>query len=187
MLPEYASLSDTIRVIDIPASSHGMTLHLVMNAELDEAVAYLASAGEEQTIQTPAKRYAKRPSEDFWRWRLQMATYIASQTDPERFGIQGFYVIGSAKNATAGPHSDIDLLLHVRGNPAQQTALKSWLEGWSLCLDQMNYQKTGYRTGGILDVHFVTDQDIANRSSFAVKIGAVTDAARQLPMKDEGQ
>jgi hypothetical protein len=29
----------------------------------------------------------------------------------------------------------------------------------------------------------VTDQDIAARTSFAVKIGAVTDAARPLPLK----
>jgi hypothetical protein len=33
-----------------------------------------------------------------------------------------------------------------------------------------------------LDVHFVSDEDIAGKSSFAAKIGAVTDAARQLPV-----
>jgi hypothetical protein len=33
-----------------------------------------------------------------------------------------------------------------------------------------------------LDVHIVTDEDIKNRDSFAIKIGAVTDAARPLPM-----
>jgi hypothetical protein len=30
----------------------------------------------------------------------------------------------------------------------------------------------------------VTDDDIARQSSYAVKIGAVTDAARPLPMKE---
>jgi hypothetical protein len=29
----------------------------------------------------------------------------------------------------------------------------------------------------------VTDQDIADKTSYAVKIGAVTDAARPLPLK----
>ncbi|PIE32456.1 pyruvate, phosphate dikinase [candidate division KSB3 bacterium] len=185
MLPEYAWLNETIKVIDIPACSEGMALHLVMNAELNEALAYLDEAVDEQKSPTPTKRYARRPAEDFWRWRLKMATHIASQLDPERFGVEGFYVIGSAQNATAGPQSDIDLLLHVRGTTAQQNALRTWLEGWSLCLSEMNYQKTGYRTDKMLDIHFVTDQDIEERSSFAIKIDAVTDAARQLPMKPE--
>ena len=57
-----------------------------------------------------------------------------------------------------------------------------WLEGWSLSLAEMNYLRTGYRTGGLLDFHFVTDDDIASRTSYAAKIGAVTDAARELTL-----
>lgn len=32
----------------------------------------------------------------------------------------------------------------------------------------------------LLDIHFVTDEDIAKHNSYAIKIGAVTDAARPL-------
>ena len=42
----------------------------------------------------------------------------------------------------------------------------------------MNYLRTGYRTEGILDVHIITGEDIARRSSYASKIGAITDPAR---------
>ena len=112
-----------------------------------------------------------------------MAERIASQLDPERFGVAGFYVFGSTKNATAGLGSDIDIIVHFRGTEQQREELELWLDGWSLCLDEMNYLQTGYRTGGLLDVHIVTDDDIARKTSFAVKIGAVTDAARPLPMK----
>ena len=111
-----------------------------------------------------------------------MAELIASQLDPERFGVKGFYVFGSTKNATAGPKSDIDILIHVQGSKKQQKDLEHWLEGWSLCLDEMNRIRTGYKTNGILDIHFVTDADIANKTSYAIKIGAVTDAARPFPM-----
>jgi len=124
----------------------------------------------------------KNVSEDFSHWRVRMATQIASQTDPKKFGVEGFYLIGSTKNATAGPASDIDLILPVRGTNEQREALETWLAEWSVYLDELNYQKTGYRTGGLLDVHLVTDEDIARKTSFAVKIGAVTDAARKLPM-----
>ena len=44
----------------------------------------------------------------------------------------------------------------------------------------MNYLRTGYRADGLLDVHYVTDEDIENQTSYAVKIDAVTDAARKL-------
>jgi len=35
----------------------------------------------------------------------------------------------------------------------------------------------------LLDIHYVTDEDIKNKSSYASKIGAVTDAARPLKVK----
>jgi len=113
-----------------------------------------------------------------------MAQRVASQLDPERFGVVGFYIFGSTKNATAGPGSDVDILLHFRGVPKQRQELETWLNGWSLALDEMNYLQTGYRSDGLLDVHIVTDEDIAKRTSYAAKIGAVTDAARPLPMKN---
>ena len=60
-----------------------------------------------------------------------------------------------------------------------------WLEGWSRCLAEMNFLRTGFRSEGLLDVHLISDQDIAARSTYAVKIDAVTDPARKLPMKND--
>ena len=103
--------------------------------------------------------------------------------DPARFGIKGIYVFGSTKNATAGPASDIDLLVHVESCERTQQQLELWLEGWSRCLSELNFLRTGYKTDGLLDVHLVTDEDIENHSSYASKIGAVTDPARALPLR----
>jgi predicted nucleotidyltransferase len=182
-LPEFSRLDGVVRLIDVPESTGGKILRILMNAELGEAVALLAprESGERRVEDQPAD--GDRPTNSLWVWRLRMAERIASQLDPERFGVAGFYVFGSTKNATAGLASDIDIIVHVRGSERQREELAQWLDGWSQCLDEMNYLQTGYRTGGLLDVHFVTDEDIANKTSFAVKIGAVTDAARPLPMK----
>jgi hypothetical protein len=122
-------------------------------------------------------------TEDHWRWRLRIAEHIAAEVDPVRFGIKGLYVFGSTKNATAGPGSDIDLIVHVDANEDTRRQLEVWLEGWSLCLSEMNYLRTGYRTEGLLDVKIVTDDDFRNHSSFASKIGAITDPARALPLR----
>jgi hypothetical protein len=47
----------------------------------------------------------------------------------------------------------------------------------------MNYLRTGYKVQNILDVHLVTDEDIKKQESYAAKIGAVTDAAKEIPLK----
>ena len=182
ILPEYANLADALKVIDVARSADGLLLSILMNAELEKAVGILSAPSVEKPVLPPLDRRG-RDVENHWAWRLRMAELIASQLDPQRFGVHAFYVFGSTKNATAGPMSDIDLLVHFRGTKEQRQELEIWLEGWSLCLDEMNRLRTGYTTGGLLDVQIITDNDIARKSSYAVKIGAVTDAARPLPMK----
>ena len=115
-----------------------------------------------------------------WQWRYKMAEKICTRLDFEKFGVKGMYIFGSTKNATAGPASDIDILIHFRGNLKQEEYLLMWLDGWSQALAEINKQKTGYDTERVLDVHLVTDEDIKNKTSFAVKINAITDAARPL-------
>jgi predicted nucleotidyltransferase len=111
-----------------------------------------------------------------------MAEHIADCLDAKRFGVRALYVFGSTKNGTAGPNSDLDLLIHFQGDTRQREDLMLWLEGWSLALAEVNYLRTGYRTSGLIDLHVVTDEDIARQDSFAIKINAVTDPARELPL-----
>jgi pyruvate,water dikinase len=183
VLPEFAFLADTLRVIDIPKSADGLVLKVLLNAEQDEAAGILAKPSPPARVPLVSQEQAEIRSENFWAWRLEMAEHVASQLDPARFGVKGFYVFGSTKNANAGPQSDIDILVHFQGTKKQRQELLVWLEGWSLALDEINYQKTGQRSGGLLDIHIVTDEDIARKDSYASKIGAVTDAARPLALK----
>jgi predicted nucleotidyltransferase len=183
MLPEYEQLAQAIRVIDVQASSDGRILRVLMNSELDEAIAVLAEAGERDDGTRPDRiGQPRQHPESYWRWRMQMAEKIAAEIDPERFAVIAVYVIGSTKNASAGPSSDIDLLIHFRGDDQQRNDLEIWLEGWSLCLGEINYLRTGYVNPDLLDVHIITDEDVEKRTSFAAKIGAVTDAALALPV-----
>jgi predicted nucleotidyltransferase len=183
ILPEYDHLSDVIRVIDVPHRTGGEILKILLNADLGEAVAYFTEAAVSVESGIVKPKQAEPHSEDFWRWRMHMAEQIAAQLEPSRFGVKGVYVMGSTLNGTAGPCSDLDLLIHFNGTPDQRGELLLWLEGWSLSLSEMNYLRTGYNTGGLLDVHLITDEDITARTSYAVKINAVTDPARPLAMK----
>jgi len=117
-------------------------------------------------------------SDTHWKWRNEMTYKIAEKLDVKKFGIEAMYLIGSTKNATAGPASDIDLLVHFEGDSNQKANFQSWIDGWSLCLSEMNFLKTGYKTDGLIDLHIVTDDDIKNKTSYAIMIGAVTDGAK---------
>ncbi len=182
LLPEFSHLEGTIRVIDVGQSTNGSVLRVLLNADLDEAVGVFSRPTSERPIVTEHDPAVPMATESHWHWRLHMAERIARLIDQKRFGVVGFYVYGSTKNGTAGPGSDIDLIVHIRGTEQQRADLLQWLGGWSFCLDEINFLRTGYRRGGLLDIQLVTDDDIRDKSSYAVKIGAVTDAARELPL-----
>jgi len=154
-----------------------------MNAELNGALGYLTKCESNIDNAFENEETLRPQKENFWRWRLKMAEKIASKIDAERFGVKNFYVFGSTKNASAGPCSDIDILIHHKSTPEQLEQLKLWLEGWSLCLDEMNYLRTGYHSDGLLDIQFITDDDIAGKTSFACMIDAVTNRAKKIPLK----
>jgi hypothetical protein len=42
LLPEFAHLEDTIRVIDVPLQTQGLVLRVLMNSDIDQAVAFLS-------------------------------------------------------------------------------------------------------------------------------------------------
>jgi hypothetical protein len=187
LLPEYGHLADVVRVIDVPKSADGQVLRVRMNADLDEAIGMLCQPGSSVSAGARTHRDPDQTPDTHWRWRLRMAEQLASELDGGRFGVRAMYIFGSTKNATAGPASDIDLLIHFAGSPEQRRALDLWLEGWSLCLAEINFVRTGYHSDGLLDVHVVTDDDIAEQTSFAAKINAVTDPARPLALATHGQ
>ncbi len=183
VLPEYEYLGDTLRLIDVSKSTDGKVLKVLLNADINEALGILTEPTQEHEKTVLRDEGTVIKGDNYWAWRLKMAEYIASQLDPRRFGVKDIYVFGSVKNATAGPASDIDILVHITGDSKQKSELLIWLEGWSLSLDEMNYLRTGYRTGGLLDIHLITEEDIEKGNSYAAKIGALTDPARKLKMK----
>ncbi|HOX46268.1 MAG TPA: PEP/pyruvate-binding domain-containing protein [Myxococcota bacterium] len=186
LLPEYAHLAGCLRVIDVPGATGGKVLRVLQNAEQEQALAFLAEPGGQD--RPTAAGGAVDPASplsapaNHWSWRLRMAESLAAAVDQARFGVAAMWVFGSTKNGTAGPGSDIDLLIHFRGDGAQREALLGWLDGWSLALAEVNFLRTGVRLPRLLDVVLVGDDEVKSRAAFAQKIGAVTDPARPLPL-----
>ena len=185
ILPGYDALAKYVRVIDVPKTTGGLILRILMNADQQEAVGIIANPRALKLFHFEEREKPAPPKDDYWRWRLHMTEKLAASLDAKRFGVKGFYLFGSTKNATAKPSSDIDIMVHFDGSDEQKKALIHWLEGWSLTLAEMNYLRTGYKSDGLLDVHFVTDEDVAQKKGFAAKIDAITDPARLLALTHE--
>lgn len=183
IIPNYSHLSDVVKVIDVPKSFYGNEMIVRMNADLEIAVAYLDTPQEkerenpyrEESVAETANQRAQG-----WKWRHYMAEKIADSMDFELFGVKAVYLFGSTNTCSAQLNSDIDLLIHSNATEQQMAKLKDWLDGWSLALSEMNFLKTGYRCNGLLDVHFVTDEDIARQDSYAMKITSIYDPATLL-------
>lgn len=148
ILTNYKGFESTVRVIKVADIIEGGTASIIMDGEAGEALAYL-----------------KPP--DHWDWRMQKVHEIASALDPSIYGIKALYLIGSTKDGSAGPASDIDLIVHFNGNEEQREILENWFSQWGKKLEKENQERTGIRTEGLLDVHIITDEDIKKNTSWA--------------------
>jgi len=185
LLPEFAHLENVLKVIDVPKVKDGMILKILVNGDIDEAVAIFSKPHITiSSYQVDSYSINEYKPVEHWKWRYKIAETLTEQMDKDAFDVKAIYIFGSTKNASAGPESDIDLLIHIPDYSDKTEALKLWLDGWSRCISEINYLKTGFKTQGLLDVHFVTDSDILDRTSWASKINAVTDAARCLYKKE---
>lgn len=181
----FGQWKEASEALDLLQHEEGKIFKILRNVNIEDLNDYLESPAKNVSSPEDLEAILETKSDRHWQWRMNIAKLIAKRLKSEkqafiRFGVVGFYVFGSAKNANAGPASDIDILIHFRGNEMQRRELKAWLEGWSLCLSEMNLIKTGYRTEGLLDVHIITDDDIKRGDSYASKIGAINDPARPL-------
>jgi pyruvate,water dikinase len=184
ILPEFADLAHCVRVIDVPAVSSGKVLHLYLNADLDEAVAVLQEPDETRAVEMADNETTLFEPMQYWRWRFRMAERLVRSLDHEGLGVAAVYLYGSVKEGTARPDSDIDLLVHFQGDDQQKALLDRYFEGWSKALGEMNMSRSGVRVEEMLDVTYLSDEEIAAGSGAAARITAVTNPARRLPFAE---
>ncbi|KAA3611116.1 MAG: pyruvate, phosphate dikinase [Calditrichaeota bacterium] len=161
LLPEFEKYKDVVHVINVASNLDGRILKILMNADLEKAVAIFSSPGSIDTAE-PSTVNISDEDNIHSEWRVLMAEKLASQLDKKQFGVNKLYLGGSSLLQTAQTGSDIDLYIDFVGNKSQKKALDNWLMGWSLCLDEINYQRTGYKSGGMLDVSYLDEEQKEN-------------------------
>ena len=153
--------NDIVRVIRVADIADGGTLSVVMDGDAGKALAYLVPP-------------------DHWVWRMEKVNELAAELDAEVMGVHGLYVVGSTKDGTAGPASDIDLIVHFRGTEQQRYGLIGWLEDRGKKLAEENAERTGYQTGDLLDVHIITDEDLEKGTSWASHVTSRYNKAKKI-------
>ncbi len=166
ILQGYQNFENVVKVISISDILPGGTLSVIMDGEANEALAYIKPA-------------------DHLTWRTMKIEEITQALDPDLYGIQGIYLIGSTKDGSAGPTSDIDLLVHFKGTEEQKDKLMAWFDEWGKKLAKENKERTGFDTDALLDVHIITDEDIKKKSSWASHITSPYQTVRKLTLKKE--
>ncbi len=162
--PSNKKFEKVVRVIKISDILPGGNLSIIMDGEAEEALGFL-----------------KPP--DHWTWRMQKVEELADSIDPELYAIETIYLIGSTKDGSAGPASDIDLLIHFKGTDEQKEKLLAWLDKWDKKLEKENKERTGLSIGGLLDIHLITDDDIRKKTSWATHILSPYISIKKIPLK----
>ncbi|MGB7294644.1 MAG: PEP/pyruvate-binding domain-containing protein [Candidatus Aminicenantales bacterium] len=182
LLPVYKELAQTIRVIDVPLSSGGKVIQVLMNGDRGLAVALFSEPGATSRIMAEPRLACPPGMDEDSCWRLRLAEEVALHCEAKRWGVKAMFVFGSAVSGTAGPDSQIHLLVHFQGRPRQRQELETWLRGWSLALAEMNHLKTGLRTENLLDVRFAGGDQILDRSAAAAIVDRPLEAVKELTL-----
>jgi len=180
-LPGYSYLSSVVRVIEVPQSANGQILKILMNAEEERAVAILSPQGLDQDFYSEdGLQSAMGLVTDHSSWRIDMIERMVQQLDMKRFNIKAVYLYGSTMTRNAQAGSDIDILLHSDTGKSTRKELQVWLEAWSLALDEMNFLRTGFKAGGLLDIKFVSSREAQNQSYFLEMFNCSLESMRLL-------
>ncbi|HVP90815.1 MAG TPA: PEP/pyruvate-binding domain-containing protein [Terriglobales bacterium] len=182
MLPDFARLGRTLRVINVPQSTGGKVLRILMNADREKAVAMLADPSAALRASFEQAAATRREDGDHAGWRRRMAEQIAFHCDAERWGVRAVYLFGEPKAGAARPASPIKLAVHFQGTPQQRKELEVWLQAWSVSLAEMNFLRTGFHSEGLLDVHILSGDDVKGPASVAARVNAPPDAVQELPL-----
>jgi len=183
ILPDFNHLEKVIKVIDVQKESNGNVLKILANAEKEIAIGIIQKPSLELESDSVKQEIHHEFIADDWKWRYNFAEKIAAKIDPFEYGVKAVYLHGSTKNANANSQSDIDLIVHIEDDKDKKKILEAWFKGWNQALVEMNYLRTGFKVKKILDVVYVTDDDIKRKTSYAQKINAITDAAKPLVLK----
>jgi hypothetical protein len=144
----------------------------MLDAIANRVNAFLSSLKRDKINDTP---------EIFSNIRLGICLDAVNSLDFELYQIKNIYLAGSVKNMTAGSGSDIDLIIHDEGNETCRAKVKTWFSAWSaMAMFNPANKNIIENKEELFELHFISDQNIANNDSYAVMTKSVMNSAKLL-------
>lgn len=123
--------------------------------------------------------FTKRNPDIFSNVRLAICMDAVNTLDFDLYQIKKIYLAGSVKKMCAGPGSDIDLIIHDEGNIECRNMIKTWFSAWSAAAKSNPANKNFIEIKDeLFELHFISDENIANNDSFAVMTKSVMNSAK---------
>ncbi len=183
LLPDFRHIEGVLKVINIPESYKGRRLRVLLNADKNEAVAFLATS-KFKLKRNNKNNYEKDIHQEPWELRMEIAERIAQYTKKGKYGLIAIYLFGTVFHKSASPGSDIDLLVHYDGKPENLEKLKIWFDAWNLSLSEMIFNQTGLRLNHFLDVIYITNDDLLENEYYADLIDISKNNSKKLKLGD---
>ena len=180
--PEFAELADTVRVIDVAAAREGQTLDLLMNGDLDEAMAIFTRPGFDEAAAAPGQDTANGETwvDRLAAWQAATAQRIAETVDAQHFGIEALW----HRPDPGGENERIVLLAQFRDAGSLRDEFRTWLDGWDQGLRDSFRQLTGHRPERVIESHFFSTEEARGAEGRAAGIGDEERPAHSLALSD---
>ncbi len=162
ILPEYGDLEDIVKVIDVPKATGGLVCKILMNAEIDEAMAILSPSSKRNSF-TKFKSASAKPIDEN-QWRLNTAEKAVQLIEKERYSIQAIYLTGDCLQGTADAQSKIELVFVVSLMNDSTNELNIWLDGFSANVADNYFERTGNRIDSLIESKIILESDYAAKN-----------------------
>ncbi len=116
-------------------------------------------------------------SKDHSAIRNEIVNLIPGLICNKSLGIKAIYLIGSTKNRTAAQASDIDLIVYYDGKKESEQKIKHWFKNFNNMILAKFSDNHNPAIADIFDLHFITDEDIKEKTSYAVMIESKNNSA----------
>ncbi len=180
LLPEMEHLENVLKVVHVPESFKGKRLRVLMNADKNEAAAFLSSTKFKLNKSSNGNNVEKSINLEPWQLRMEIAELIASNIKQGELGVLGIYLIGTVFNKSASVGSDIDLLVQYNGKSENKEKLEIWFDAWNKSLSEMLFNETGIRLKNFIDVIYITDDDILENEYYANLVSNTKEHSKKL-------
>lgn len=161
-LPEFGDLEEVIKVIDVRKSSNGLICKILMNAEIDTAIAILVPDSDKNQLDNYHGGSIDVIDED--KWRLRIAEKISDYIDKDLYSISEIYVAGDFLKGTSNSESKIEMIFIVSQMNDYTSGLTCWLDGFSTIVKDNYYEKTGNRIEDLITSKVYLESDLTVQS-----------------------